>query len=377
MRRGIGVGYVQETTSVKEQMKDLGSRITAERVTDVMDQLEELEKQLRTLAKRYEKAIQEDPVVRARFRRLAESLGLDLLSSQKNIFSGVLGLGDFYYRLAGKVVECCMAERKFFGSYVPLDRVLEQVKKPLSSILLSKPQGGKGKEESEWSKKKEVTEEINISQEDVLTALKKLRCFGSGYDVVTLGGIFYIRTSPDGTEGKDSTHVINFLLQRQEEQREEEEKRARRQKVSERGRGEGSSSGSSSLLSTTVDHSRMGAAYVLGTSTYDSTRIPVTEFLRLRSVPFSLFEIVEALNWEEHRALAVVSRLVQDGTLWVDYPYATSPEETDPSKGNTVKAKQKKVPLQAVEKKSKAIPRSVPTASAVDGGAVYWFLPTS
>lgn len=56
------------------------------------------------MASKYKDDIKHDPVVRARFRQLADSLGVDLISSKKNVFSGVLGLGDFYFALASKVV---------------------------------------------------------------------------------------------------------------------------------------------------------------------------------------------------------------------------------------------------------------------------------
>lgn len=392
MRRGIGVGYVQETKSVKTQMKDLGSRITAERVGDVLEQLEQLEKQLRLLANRYERSIQEDPVVRAKFRQLAESLGLDLLSSHKNIFSGVLGIGNFYYRLAGKVVECCMTERKFFGSYVPLNRVLEQIKKPMGGLLSSKHLLGTGSGTggtTDQTKKNSSTPEVKISQDDILTALKKLQCFGTSYQLVILGGVAYIRTSPDGVEGKDSTHLLNFLLERQQEQlqeahmrqrgKDEDEKDYLSQTVVDDDGVKRSTLTSSSYLPITVEHSRVGAAYVLrgrggGSSMYDRD-IPVVDLLRLRSVPFSLLQIADALHWEEHRTLAAVSRLVQDGTLWVDYPNDEYHHFDHCNKTKSVDMAQKKTRLSAVETKAKASSGSPAQHSAVDGGAVYWFLP--
>jgi len=127
------------------------------------------------------------------------------------------------------------------------------------------------------------------------------------------------------------------------------------------------SSVSHSFLSPTVDHSRLGAAYVLGVSAYTST--PITDRIRVNSLPFSLSQIVDELHWEEHRAIAVVSRLVQDGALWVDYPYAEQTNSTSKSKGSVTEGK-KNAPLHATEKKGKAA-----LSSSIDGGAVYWFLP--
>lgn len=334
MRRGIGVGYVRETDTVKTQMNELGSRITAERVSDIADQLEALEKQLRILSQKHKQAIEQDPVVRARFRQLADSLGLDLLSSQKNVFSGALGLGDFYYRLAGKVVECCMNERKFCGSYVPLRRIVQQVEKNFDGLISNKSDSKRGA--------------TRISEDDVLTALKKLRVFGSGYSAVTLGGAQYIQTTVDGTKGTDVTQLLNHIIGIQQ--------RASQHSVVSSPQAESPIDASPSL--------RFGAAYVLGVAQREN--IPAHKALLTQAVSFTLFDIQEQLVWEDHRASAALSRLVQDGTLWVDYP------ARDPLVAPSAKVV---VPLTAIEISSKKLGGSSKKSSELDGGAVYWFFP--
>eukprot|EP00796_Vickermania_ingenoplastis_P007242 gene7243-5091_t len=330
MRRGIGVGYVHNTDTAKTQMNELGSRITAERVAEISDQLEALEAQLRTLSQRHKKAIQEDPVVRARFRQLADSLGLDLLSSQKNVFSGALGLGNFYYRLAGKVVECCMNERKFCGSYVPLRRVVLQVEKTFDG-LISK------------------SAKTRITEDDVVTALKKLHVLGSGYTVVALGGVTYIQTTADGTKGTDVARLLNHLIAQQTEA-------ARKAATSQKGAAPTSHA-------TAADSGQLyGAAYVLGSTHYAS--IPVHKVLATQAVALTLFDVASQLHWEDHRASAAVSRLVQDGTLWVDYPDRDTSEPKSDGNG-----KAPAVHLRATEVKSNKIGQSAKGTEKLDGGA--------
>lgn len=290
MRRGIGVGYVHSNAATKTQMNELGSRITAERVGDISAQLESLEAQLRTLSQRHKEAIMKDPVVRARFRQLAESLGLDLLSSQKNVFAGVLGLGDFYFQLAGKVVEFCMNERKFCGSYVPLKRTVEQVELHFDG-LISKEKGKK----------------THISEDDVTTALSKLRVLGEGYTIVKLGGVKFIQTTPDGTKGTDVALLVNYLIECQQRQVADRSSSLRPQKNTE-----------DADVDTSSDYpgGKFGAAYILGTRR--TAAVPDHLLLAAHAVSFSEADAAHGLHWDKHRTAAAVSRLVHEGALWVD-----------------------------------------------------------
>lgn len=331
MRRGLGVGYLNENTARKNEMNELGSKITAERVGGVTEQLENLEAQLRQLAQRHKEEILRDPIMRARFRQLADSLGLDLLSSQKNVFSGALGLGDFYYRLAGKVIECCMNERKFCGSYVLLSQVVQQVGKNFNGLI----------SENE----KAPTIDAKISEEDVLTALKKLRVFGSAYTVVKLNGARYIQTTADGVKGTDVTTLLNFLLEQQQK------------KVTEKAMlaAPRSSLTKSAEPSPQPATQSYGAAYVLGPSMRLSPENNNSSYLANRALSVMVYDVMEGLNWDEHRAFSALSRLVQDGTLWLDYPSddpASNPKEAKGSR--------------------KATKSTMPASSQDQRVAVYW-----
>ncbi|EPY23713.1 ESCRT-II complex subunit VPS22 [Strigomonas culicis] len=301
MRRGIGVAHVQQKQKTTQQMADLGAQITAERVGQVQDQLEQLEEQLRVLAKRHREEIKHDPVVRARFRQLADSLGVDLISSKKNVFAGALGLGDFYYSLAGKVVEACMKESKFCGAFVPLKHVVAAVQKSYDAVLSA----GSGD-------KRTV-----ISQEDVLTSLGKLHRLGAGYNVVELNGHQYIQTTPDGAGAKDQIALMNYALAQQKKKMEKARGAARAAPAP-------TPPASSTAAQRAAQGPLLGAAYVLGEHPLaeeggGSAGATATLAVSDQCVSVTEREVAEGLGWEVHRTQIALERMVQDGTVWVEY----------------------------------------------------------
>lgn len=308
MRRGIGVAHIQRQQQTQQQMADLGAQITAQRVEQIADQLEALEHQLRQLADKHKAEIKEDPLVRARFRQLADSLGVDLISSKKNVFAGVLGLGDFYYSLAAKVVECCSVERKFSGSFVPLSRILAAVQKMYDVNCAS-------------NKKP-----IRITQEDIYTALKKLGCLGAGYNIVELANIKYVQTTPDGAVGGDEVCVLNLALATQRTQLD-----AERKKLSP---APSKTAGTSNTERSAVPlRSQIGVAYILGTHPHEQdgegASLALSPAAQLVSMTQS--QIMEALLWPAHRVHTILERMVQSGAVWLDVPQGVSGARSQPT----------------------------------------------
>ncbi|CAM37594.1 conserved hypothetical protein [Leishmania braziliensis MHOM/BR/75/M2904] len=335
MRRRVGVGHVLQERQQQQRMADLGAQITAERVGQIEDQLEELQAQLKTLAQNHKSDITEDPVVRARFRQLADSLGVDLLSSKKNVFADALGLGNFYYQLASRTVEACMRERKFCGAYVPLQRVQFFVQKTYdnSSLLcgngqsrhVSPHRGGSSGSSSGGGGKRGGRDEgkrIVISEADILTALSKLSVLGVGFNVVKLGGIPYIQTTPDGARGGDQVLLLNYVLGLQKEQIE----KAKRTAVQEQSKSMPTSSVNNSWTTAeggSNQRNGVGAVYALGAHPFafekdKSSQANDALSFAQQCVAVRESEIVSGLHWEAHRARAALRRMVQEGTAWVE-----------------------------------------------------------
>ncbi|KAG8345357.1 hypothetical protein TRVL_03810 [Trypanosoma vivax] len=298
MRRGIGVAHVQKLKEAQRQMTDLGAQITAERVGHIADQLEDLEEQLRALAQKHKNEIKRDPVVRQHFKQLSDSLGVDLISSKKNAFAGLLGLGDFYYDLAGKVVEACIKERKFCGSYVPLSRVVALMNKQYRASMV----GGKS---------------CVISNDDVRTALSKLHVLGDGYNLVKFNKVSYIQTTPDGSCSTDDVAVVEYVLNKRAKL--VAEYQAAQSANSQKAQAATSQRvpllhSATSLLPSCV-HACHGTTGVH--KRRDNTDASNTPF-ESQAVAVTLNELVANFKWELHRCEAVLRRMVQNGSVWVE-----------------------------------------------------------
>ncbi|KAG5468642.1 hypothetical protein CUR178_01476 [Leishmania enriettii] len=364
MRRRVGVGHVLQERQQQQRMADLGAQITAERVGQIEDQLEELQAQLKTLARSHKSDIKEDPVVRARFRQLADSLGVDLISSKKNVFADALGLGNFYYQLASRTVEACMQERKFCGAYVPLQRVQFFVQKVYdTSSLLG------GSKHDSLSKGKRIV----ISEADILTALSKLSVLGAGYNVVKLGGVSFIQTTPDGARGGDHVLLLNYALGLQKEKVE----KAKRAALEDQ-RKNAPASAMPGFLATAMGRSShrsgVGAAYALGAHPFDldddlSSSPDVSLSLAQQCVAVRESQIASGLHWEAHRARAALRRMVQEGTVWVE-------ELQDESGDNAGPPALLKAVLSSTEEVKRVWKgkRTGTAAAADEEEVVYWFV---
>nr|CCC90183.1 conserved hypothetical protein [Trypanosoma congolense IL3000] len=298
MRRAIGVAHVHKSRETKRQMTDLGAQITAERVAQIADQLESLEEQLRTLARKYKNEIATDPAVRARFKQISDSLGVDLISSKKNVFAELLGLGDFYYGLAGKVVEACMREQKFFGSYVPLSRIVSVVNRQYNACI-------------------DEGERCVISEGDIHMALSKLHVLGDGYDIVKLTDVNYIQTTPCGSCSADDVSLLEYVLSKQA-------KKILNYRAAQRG---------SQLQPQHVAHAgsasptggRLAGIHVARGDPRREAGVKADAVGNDSNVPFEVTcvsitqeEIVKCLAWHHHRFEKVIQRLVQCGSVWVE-----------------------------------------------------------
>jgi ESCRT-II complex subunit VPS22 len=174
MRRGIGVAHVQAKKDTAKAMADAGAQLSAQRTAQLVDNIQVLETRLKELAKKHESLIRRDPLVRIKFKQLADSLGIDLLESNANMFSKALGIGEYYYDLCVKIVEICIREKPYVGDMIPLTLVLKEMKR-------LKPND-------------------NIQEQDIRMALEKVRVLGSGYDLIGLGDSInnvYIRITPE------------------------------------------------------------------------------------------------------------------------------------------------------------------------------------
>lgn len=123
-RRGIGRGSVQSTQAIRIRAAEQGQALSAESARQMKMQLSAFKSNLEQFAIRHKKEIQRDPAFRAKFHTMCAAIGVDPLTSKKGIWSDLLGVGDFYYELAVRIVEVCVATRPINGGLMSLRELL-------------------------------------------------------------------------------------------------------------------------------------------------------------------------------------------------------------------------------------------------------------
>jgi ESCRT-II complex subunit VPS22 len=156
----------------QKAMQAAGAALNKELREQMQVQLEAFSKELESFAFKYRKDIQQDPVFRAKFHEMCNKLGVDPLTSQKGLWSKMLGLGDFYYELGVRIIEICVRTRQLNGGFIALDELLRAVRK------------------------RRTVEQNEISEEDIERAVKKLEILGSGFKIVAIGSERLIRSVP-------------------------------------------------------------------------------------------------------------------------------------------------------------------------------------
>ncbi|XP_035427384.1 vacuolar-sorting protein SNF8 isoform X2 [Cygnus olor] len=90
----------------------------------------------------------------------------------KGFWSEMLGVGDFYYELGVQIIEVCLALKHRNGGLITLEELHQQVLK------------GRGKFAQE------------VSQDDLLRAIKKLKVLGNGFGIIPVGGTYLVQSVP-------------------------------------------------------------------------------------------------------------------------------------------------------------------------------------
>jgi len=136
-------------------------------------------------AKKHRSEIQNDPVFRAKFLEMCGPLGVDPLSSEKGFWGKMLGIGEFYYELAVKVAEVCIASRSRNGGIISVAEVKQ----------ILKERGTKFNFTASTSSKKQI-KSTKYSTQDIKTAIGKLSKLGSGFRTVMVGNSCMIVSVP-------------------------------------------------------------------------------------------------------------------------------------------------------------------------------------
>ncbi|OQR70312.1 vacuolar-sorting protein SNF8-like [Tropilaelaps mercedesae] len=168
MRRRVGVGAVQKSRLAEEKFRQKGDQLAAIELQQLDQQVESFKRKLEEFAAKHAKAIQKDPEFRQKFQEMCANIGVDPLASSKGFWANLLGVGDLYYELAVQIIEICLATQHVNGGLISLTELLNRIRR--------------GKNRGD------------ISACDLLTAIKKIRVLGTGFQVIQTGPETYVQS---------------------------------------------------------------------------------------------------------------------------------------------------------------------------------------
>ncbi|XP_037976398.2 vacuolar-sorting protein SNF8 [Plutella xylostella] len=185
MRRRAGVGAIQKQKLELEKYKEKGTEIQENQFQQMSKQLEVFRENLEEFAAKHKSEIKKNAQFRRQFQEMCAAIGVDPLASGKGFWS-VLGIGDFYYELGVQIVEVCMATNYKNGGLITLEELRTR-------LIASR---GKAKKLQD------------ITNEDLLAAVKKLKIFGNGFTTVSVGKGKWLVQSVPGELNLDQTQVL-------------------------------------------------------------------------------------------------------------------------------------------------------------------------
>ncbi|CAM2704568.1 unnamed protein product [Rotaria socialis] len=194
MSRRVGIGAIQQQMLQKAKFNEKGSELARDHLEKLAQQFEVFRANLEKFAEKHKNEIKKDVAFRRQFQDMCATVGVDPLASSKGFWSQVLGVGDFYYELAVQIVEVCVATSAQNGGLISLDELLIRLRK------------ARGKSRSAQ----------DVSHDDILRAIKKLRALGDGFSVIepTNGQGRVLVQSIPGELSMDHTAILNSLQTR-------------------------------------------------------------------------------------------------------------------------------------------------------------------
>ncbi|KAL2355495.1 RNA polymerase II transcription factor complex subunit [Cryomyces antarcticus] len=209
-RRGVGLSAFSRNTLTSAQYASHGSTLRSAHASSLQTQLSVFQSALHDFSIRHGKEIRSNPSFRAEFARMCNAIGVDPLASSNvrgskgsggaattkggagssgtgeggSFWAQMLGgsVNDFYFELAVRVVEVCRDTRAENGGMIAVGEVRQRVQK------------GKG-----------IGGGMEVSDDDILRAVKSLAPLGSGFTIMHLGSKQMIRSVPKELNTDQST----------------------------------------------------------------------------------------------------------------------------------------------------------------------------
>ncbi|MCJ1481660.1 hypothetical protein MMC06_001819 [Schaereria dolodes] len=202
-RRGVGLSAFQNRSSLTSSYATHGAALRSSHLSSLQTQLSVFQSLLHAFALQHSETIKQNPSFRAEFARMCNAIGVNPLAGSNvkgkkgrvSWWAQVLGgdVNDFYFGLAARVVEVCRESRGENGGLIGLEECRERVRKG------EKIGGG-----------------MEVSDDDILRAVKSLKPLGSGFSIVTVGTKQMIRSIPkelntDQATVLEAIQVLGFV----------------------------------------------------------------------------------------------------------------------------------------------------------------------
>ena len=98
---------------------------------------EKFKERLEHFAKNHRAEIQKNPEFRRQFQSMCASIGVDPLASSRGFWADMLGVGDYYYELAVRVVEYCLANRNKLGGLIQMSVIAKYLGENPNDITIA------------------------------------------------------------------------------------------------------------------------------------------------------------------------------------------------------------------------------------------------
>ena len=195
-RRGVGLGAFTNKSQTTQSYATHGSQLKSSNAASLQTQLSIFQSLLHTFAVEHADDIKSNPTFRAEFARMCNAIGVDPLAGSnikgkkvESLWAKVLGhdVNDFYFEVAVRIVELCRATRGENGG-------LLGVRECCQSVAKGKAIGGS----------------LQVSEDDILRAVKSLEPLGSGFKIINIGSRQFIRSIPKELNTDEAT-VLEVL----------------------------------------------------------------------------------------------------------------------------------------------------------------------
>lgn len=135
MNRGGGKAAILAKKRREDLLAKKGAELNEAKWAQMRAQMKAFQAHLEAFAHAHKDSIQNDPAFRAQFHKMCATIGVDPLTSRKGIWSELLGVGDYYYELAVRAIEVCVATRGINGGFLALDELVRALRKKRTAYV--------------------------------------------------------------------------------------------------------------------------------------------------------------------------------------------------------------------------------------------------